>query len=101
MAQPVAIVEQDGRAAAVKFLRTRLGDPDSQGRRTPEPVPESVYEVACDMVTPARARAPPPRAAPLPPPAPPRPPSRAGWVWGGVWVLASPPPPPPPPPPPA
>jgi glutamate synthase (NADPH/NADH) small chain len=53
MAQPVAIVEQDGRAAAVKFLRTRLGHPDSQGRRTPEPIPESVYEVACDMVIPA------------------------------------------------
>ena len=53
MAQPVAIVEQDGRAAAVKFLRTRLGDPDSQGRRTAEPIPDSEYEVACDMVIPA------------------------------------------------
>jgi glutamate synthase (NADPH/NADH) small chain len=53
MAQPVAIVEQDGRAAAVQFLRTRLGEPDSQGRRTPEPIPGSQYEVACDMVIPA------------------------------------------------
>jgi glutamate synthase (NADPH/NADH) small chain len=53
MAQPVAIVEQDGRAAAVRFLRTRLGEPDSQGRRTPEPIPGSEYEVACDMVIPA------------------------------------------------
>ncbi len=53
MAQPVAIVERDGRVAAVKFLRTRLGDPDSKGRRTPEPIPGSEYEVACDTVIPA------------------------------------------------
>jgi dihydropyrimidine dehydrogenase (NAD+) subunit PreT len=53
MAQPVAIVEADGRAAAVKFLRTHLGDPDSKGRRKPEPIPNSEYEVACDMVIPA------------------------------------------------
>jgi glutamate synthase (NADPH/NADH) small chain len=53
MAQPVAIVEHEGRAAAVRFLSTRLGDPDSKGRRTPEPVPDSEFEVACDMVIPA------------------------------------------------
>jgi dihydropyrimidine dehydrogenase (NAD+) subunit PreT len=53
MAQPVAIVEADGRAAAVKFLRTRLGAPDSKGRRVPEPISDSEYEVACDMVIPA------------------------------------------------
>ena len=53
MAQPVAIVEENGRAAAVRFLRTRLGDADSKGRRTPEPIPNSEYEVACDMVIPA------------------------------------------------
>ena len=53
MAQPVAVVELDGRAAAVRFLRTRLGHPDSQGRRIPQPVPDSEYEVACEMVIPA------------------------------------------------
>jgi dihydropyrimidine dehydrogenase (NAD+) subunit PreT len=53
MAQPVAIVEQNGRAAGVKFLRTHLGEPDSKGRRFPEPIPDSEYEVACDMVIPA------------------------------------------------
>ena len=52
-AQPVAIVEAGGRVAAVRFLRTRLGEADSQGRRIPEPIPESEYEVACDMVIPA------------------------------------------------
>ena len=53
MAQPIAIVEHNGRAAAVRFLRTRLGEPDFQGRRTPEPIPDSEYEVACQMVIPA------------------------------------------------
>ena len=53
MAQPTGIVEENGRAAAVKFLRTRLGDPDSKGRRIPEPVPGSEYQMACDMVIPA------------------------------------------------
>ena len=53
MAQPVAIVEENGRAAAVKFLRTQLGAPDSKGRRIPEPIPGSEYEMACDMVIPA------------------------------------------------
>jgi glutamate synthase (NADPH/NADH) small chain len=53
MAQPVAIIEQNGRAAAVRFLHTRLGHADAQGRRIPEPVPDSEYEVACDMVIPA------------------------------------------------
>lgn len=52
-AQPVAIVEHAGRAAAVRFETTRLGAPDAQGRRIPEPVPDSDYEVACDMVIPA------------------------------------------------
>jgi len=53
MAQPTEIVEENGRAAAVKFIRTRLGDPDSKGRRIPEPVPGSDYQMACDMVVPA------------------------------------------------
>jgi len=53
MAQPVAILEENGRAAAVKFLRTRLGDPDSKGCRIPEPIPGSEYQMACDMVIPA------------------------------------------------
>jgi glutamate synthase (NADPH/NADH) small chain len=53
LAQPVEIVEQEDRAAAVRFVRTRLADPDSQGRRTSEPIPGTEYEVACDMVIPA------------------------------------------------
>jgi glutamate synthase (NADPH/NADH) small chain len=53
LAQPVAIVAENGRASAVRFVRTQLGQPDAQGRRKAEPVPDSEYEVACDMVIPA------------------------------------------------
>ena len=53
LAQPLAIVEENGCAAAVRFIQTRLGDSDTRGRRTPEPVPGSEYEVSCDMVIPA------------------------------------------------
>jgi glutamate synthase (NADPH/NADH) small chain len=53
MAQPIVIVEHEGRAAAVRFLRTRLCAPDSKGRRTPEAIPGSEFEVACDVVIPA------------------------------------------------
>ena len=53
LAQPVAIVGDDGRAAAVRFASTQLGEPDRTGRRTAEPVPGSDFEFACDMVIPA------------------------------------------------
>ena len=53
MAQPVAIVEHEGCAAAVRFLRTHLGAPDAKGRRIPEAIPGSEFEVACDLVIPA------------------------------------------------
>ena len=53
LAQPVAILEQDGRAAAVRFVRTELGEPDASGRRKAEPVPGSEFEFPCDMVIPA------------------------------------------------
>jgi dihydropyrimidine dehydrogenase (NAD+) subunit PreT len=53
LAQPVEIVEQDGRAVSVKFVETRLGLPDASGRRKAEPVAGSYFECACDMVIPA------------------------------------------------
>jgi glutamate synthase (NADPH/NADH) small chain len=53
LAQPVAVMERDGRAVAVKFVQTKLGDPDATGRRKAQPVPDSEFEVACDMVVPA------------------------------------------------
>ncbi|MBZ5622571.1 MAG: NAD(P)-dependent oxidoreductase [Acidobacteriia bacterium] len=53
LAQPVEIMGQDGRAAAVKFAETRLGLPDLSGRRKAEAVEGSYFECACDMVIPA------------------------------------------------
>jgi glutamate synthase (NADPH/NADH) small chain len=53
LAQPVEIVEKDGRTAAVRFVKTRLGDPDATGRRAAEPVTGSEFEFACDMAIPA------------------------------------------------
>jgi len=53
LAQPVAVIEAHGRAAAVKFVETKLGKPDATGRRNAEPVPGSEFEVGCDMVVPA------------------------------------------------
>jgi glutamate synthase (NADPH/NADH) small chain len=53
LAQPVAIVVRDNRAAAVRFVETRLGEPDAGGRRKAEPVPGSDFEIPCDMVIPA------------------------------------------------
>jgi len=53
LAQPVEMVEQDGRVAAVRFVETRLGDPDASGRRAAEPVAGSEFEFACDMAIPA------------------------------------------------
>jgi glutamate synthase (NADPH/NADH) small chain len=53
LAQPLEIVVRDGRATAARFLRTRLGEPDTTGRRKPEPVLGSEFEIPCDLVIPA------------------------------------------------
>jgi glutamate synthase (NADPH/NADH) small chain len=38
---------------AVRFVETRLGEPEAGGRRKAEPVPGTEFEVPCDMVIPA------------------------------------------------
>jgi len=53
LSQPVEIVERDGHAVAVKFVETRLGEPDSSGRRKSEPIPGTEFAVDCDTVIPA------------------------------------------------
>jgi glutamate synthase (NADPH/NADH) small chain len=47
LAKPIEILEEDGRAAAVRFVETR------RGSGIPEPIPGTEYDVACDMVIPA------------------------------------------------
>jgi glutamate synthase (NADPH/NADH) small chain len=48
LAQPVEILER-----AVKFVSTRLTEPDSSGRARAVPVPGTEFAVVCDMVIPA------------------------------------------------
>jgi len=53
LAQPVEILENEGRVAGVRFVETRLAEPDAGGRRNAVPVEGSYFECACDMVIPA------------------------------------------------
>jgi glutamate synthase (NADPH/NADH) small chain len=57
LAQPMEIIGFEGHAAAVRFVETRLGEPDPSGRCAVIPVPGSQYEFACDMVIPAIGQA--------------------------------------------
>ena len=47
---PEAILENDGVVCGVRFIRTRPGKPDAQGRRGFEPVAGSAFEVPADTV---------------------------------------------------
>ncbi|MCG0275346.1 MAG: FAD-dependent oxidoreductase [Thermosediminibacteraceae bacterium] len=44
---PLEIIERNGRVAAIRLQKMRLGEPDASGRRKPEPIPgeEMVLEV--------------------------------------------------------
>ena len=50
LTQPLGYVGRDGRLAAVKVCPTRLGAPDAGGRRRPQAVESSAYELAMDVV---------------------------------------------------
>jgi len=53
LAQPVEILEKDGRVTGIKLAMMQLGAPDASGRRQAMPVDGSYLEFACDMVIPA------------------------------------------------
>ncbi len=46
---PVEIVG-DGKVEGIKVVQTRLGEPDENGRRRPEPIPGSEETIPCDAV---------------------------------------------------
>ena len=49
--QPVTLeLDANGRVNGVRFLRTRLGEPDAQGRRTPSPIAGSEFVMPADAV---------------------------------------------------
>ncbi|MFA5678782.1 MAG: FAD-dependent oxidoreductase [Pseudomonas sp.] len=47
--QPIAIVG-DGKVEGIKVIETRLGEPDANGRRSPEPIPGSEQVLPADAV---------------------------------------------------
>jgi glutamate synthase (NADPH) small chain len=47
--QPIAIVGRD-QVEGIKMVTTRLGEPDENGRRRPEPIPDSEEIVEADVV---------------------------------------------------
>lgn len=53
LAQPVEILEKNGRAAGVRFIETRLAQADASGRQRAVPVPGSYFELPCELVIPA------------------------------------------------
>jgi glutamate synthase (NADPH/NADH) small chain len=48
--QPVRILGSEGVVTGLECVRTRLGDPDSRGRRAPETIPNSGFKIEVDMV---------------------------------------------------
>ena len=50
MVSPVRIVAEGGRLAAVTCVRNRPGAVDASGRRRPEPVPDSEFDVTLDTL---------------------------------------------------
>jgi len=58
LAQPIAILSENGRIAGVRCNRMVLGEPDASGRRRPIPVEGSEFDIACDALVAAIAQAP-------------------------------------------
>ncbi|OZB80186.1 MAG: glutamate synthase small subunit, partial [Halothiobacillus sp. 13-55-253] len=47
---PIEIVGENGRVTGVRFVNTRLGEPDHRGRRSPEVIPHSEHIIEADTV---------------------------------------------------
>ena len=50
LAAPVRIIGKDGKVAELECIKMALGEPDSSGRRRPEPVAGSEFLIALDTV---------------------------------------------------
>jgi len=50
LTQPLGFRSHNGKLTAIKVCPTRLGKPDASGRRRPEPVESSAYELDMDIV---------------------------------------------------
>ena len=59
LSSPVEVLtDAKGHVRGVKFVRNRLGAPDASGRRSPEPIEGSEYEIECQTVLLALGQAP-------------------------------------------
>ncbi|MHB8630540.1 MAG: FAD-dependent oxidoreductase [Candidatus Limnocylindria bacterium] len=51
LASPVEVLaDENGHVRGVRFVRNRLGNPDASGRRAPEPIEGSEFEIPCETV---------------------------------------------------
>jgi glutamate synthase (NADPH/NADH) small chain len=50
LTQPLGFNSRDGKLRAIKVCPTKLGEPDASGRRRPEPIESSAYELYMDIV---------------------------------------------------
>jgi 2-oxoacid:acceptor oxidoreductase delta subunit (pyruvate/2-ketoisovalerate family) len=53
LATPVAVRCEAGRVVGLRCVRIQLGEPDASGRRRPEPIPGSEFDLEVDTVIPA------------------------------------------------
>jgi 2,4-dienoyl-CoA reductase (NADPH2) len=63
LTQPLGFCSTNGKLTGIKVCPTCLGEPDASGRRRPEPVEASAYELDMDVVVEAIGQAPPERIA--------------------------------------
>jgi formate dehydrogenase major subunit len=47
---PLGFIESNGRVQGLQCIKMQLGEPDASGRRRPEPIEGSEFEIATDMV---------------------------------------------------
>jgi heterodisulfide reductase subunit A-like polyferredoxin len=47
---PAQVGDDRGHVSGLRCLRMALGAPDSSGRRRPEPIPDSEFDIPCDVV---------------------------------------------------
>ena len=50
LTQPIGFISQDGKLTAITVCPTKLGEPDASGRRRPQPVESSAYDLDMDIV---------------------------------------------------
>jgi heterodisulfide reductase subunit A-like polyferredoxin len=58
LTQPIEAIAKNGRLAALRCVRMRLGEPDASGRRRPLPIEGSEFVIECDTMIAAVAQAP-------------------------------------------